>query len=208
MIIGIAGGSGSGKTTVVKNIIQKLPPNEVAVISQDAYYRDNSHLSLSERQKINFDHPNSLEFELLAKHLKQLNNKETIQQPIYSYITCTRSEETVAVSPKRVIIVEGILIFTNPMLRELLDIKVFVFTDADTRLTRIIRRDTLERGRTATAVLDRYEETVKPMHLQFIEPSKRYADIIVPEGGSNKVAINLLSTIIHNKLMEEKNFFS
>ncbi len=208
MIIGIAGGSGSGKTTVVKNIIQKLPPNEVAVISQDAYYRDNSHLSLSERQKINFDHPNSLEFELLAKHLRQLNNKETIQQPIYSYITCTRSEETVAVSPKRVIIVEGILIFTNPMLRELLDIKVFVFTDADTRLTRIIRRDTLERGRTATAVLDRYEETVKPMHLQFIEPSKRYADIIVPEGGSNKVAINLLSTIIHNKLMEEKNFFS
>lgn len=200
LIIGIAGGTGSGKTTVVKKIIEKLPVKSVAVLSQDAYYKDNGHLSMEDRQKINFDHPDSLEFGLLEKHIKELRNGLIIDQPIYSYLTCTRAKETIPVEPKKVVIIEGILILTQKFIRELFDIKVFVHADADDRLNRVIRRDIIERGRSVDVVLDRYEDTVKPMHEQFIEPSKRYADIIVPQGGKNKVAIEILTRYIEQKV--------
>lgn len=200
LIVGIAGGTGSGKTTVVKKIINRLPGGEVAVIPQDAYYRDNSHLPMEERQEINFDHPNSLEFELLVEHLKMLKEGEEVKQPIYSYLTCTRSEEFIPVAPKQVVVVEGILVLTNKKLRDMFDIKVFVDADADDRLSRVINRDIVDRGRSVGKVLERYEKTVKPMHLQFIEPSKKYADLIVPQGGSNEVAINVLAGIIKQNL--------
>jgi len=203
LIVGIAGGTGSGKTTVVKKIIQNFPPNEVVVLSQDSYYRDNKHLPLEERQQINFDHPNSIEFELLVEHLKQLQEGKSINQPIYSYLTCLRSEESVRVEPKKVIIVEGILILTNKELRDLFDIKVFVFADADDRLIRVINRDTVERGRDVKTVLERYLKSVKPMHEQFIEPSKTYADLIIPEGGQNTVAIQVVASIIEKNLAME-----
>jgi len=201
LIIGIAGGTGSGKTTVVKKLLQQFTKKEVAVINQDAYYFDSSHLSMEERQKINFDHPSSIEFDLLVKHIKQLKQNESINEPIYSYITCTRSTETITVEPKHVIIVEGILLFTDKRVRELCDIKVFVDAEADDRLIRIIQRDMLERGRTAEQVLDRYG-VVKQMHEQFIEPTKKFADIIVPQGGENKVAIKVLADTIKTKLRE------
>lgn len=200
LVVGIAGGTGSGKTTVVKEVVKRLPGNEVAIIPQDAYYRDNSHIPLEDRQEINFDHPDSIEFELLIEHIKALRRGEPVQQPIYSYLTSTRSEETVHVTPKSVVIVEGILILQNPRLRDLFDIKVYVDADTDDRLMRVITRDIEERGRTLENVLERYEKTVKPMHLQFIEPSKRYADIIVPQGGKNQVAINILTSIIEKNL--------
>lgn len=200
LIIGIAGGTGSGKTTVVRKIIERLPKGEVAVLPQDSYYRDSSHLPLDERQKINFDHPNSIEFELLQEHLKQLKNGMVIDQPIYSYLTCTRSEETISVKPTEVVIIEGILALTQPELRDLMDIKVFVDCDADDRLNRVIKRDIIERGRSVDMVLNRYEDTLKPMHLQFIEPTKRYADIIVPQGGNNHVAIDILTQFIQKNL--------
>lgn len=200
LIVGIAGGTGSGKTTVVKKILKKLPKDEVAILSQDAYYKDNSHLPIEERQKINFDHPSALEFDLLVKHLKQLKKGEDIRQPQYSYITCSRLDETTLVKPTDVIIVEGILVLTNKVLRDLFDIKVFVYADADDRLIRVIRRDLIQRGRTVENVLERYHDTVKPMHEQFIEPSKKYADLIVPEGGNNKVAIDILVSIIEKNL--------
>ena len=196
LVIGIAGGTGSGKTTVVKKIIEQFPENEVAVISQDSYYKDNSELSLEERQKINFDHPDSIEFDLLSKHIGMLKKGESIDEPIYSYLSCTRSDETKKVSPKNVVIVEGILILTDPKLRELFDIKLFVYTDDDVRLSRVIMRDIVERGRTVKDVLERYSATVRPMHIQFIEPSKRHADLIIPEGGHNKVAIGIISTLL------------
>jgi len=199
-IIGIAGGTGSGKTTVVRKVIESLPKDEVAIIPQDSYYKDNGHLPLEERQEINFDHPRSLEFRLLIEHIKLLKEGKPIQQPIYSYLTCTRSEETIAVKPKKVIIVEGILILQNAQLRNLMDIKVFVDADTDDRLMRVIQRDIIERGRSVNKVLERYEKTVKPMHLQFIEPTKRYADVIIPQGGENKVGIDLLSSIIEKNL--------
>lgn len=199
-IIGIAGGTGSGKTTVVKKIIERLPKDEVAIIPQDSYYRDNSHLPLEERQEMNFDHPRSLEFSLLIDHIKHLKNGDSVQQPIYSYLTCTRSKETILVEPKKVVIVEGILILANAQLRNLMDIKVFVDADNDDRLMRVIQRDLVERGRSVNKVLERYEKTVKPMHLQFIEPTKRYADIIIPQGGDNKVGIDILTSIIEKKL--------
>ncbi len=199
-IIGIAGGTGSGKTTVVRKIIESLPKDEVAIIPQDSYYKDNGHLPLEERQEINFDHPRSLEFRLLIEHIKRLKEGQAINQPIYSYLTCTRSEETILVEPKKVIIVEGILILQSAQLRDLMDIKVFVDADNDDRLMRVIQRDLVERGRSVNKVLERYEKTVKPMHLQFIEPTKRYADVIIPQGGENKVGINLLSTLIEKKL--------
>ncbi len=205
LIVGIAGGTGSGKTTVVNKIVKRLPQDEVVVIPQDAYYKDNSHLPLAERQKINFDHPWSLEFSLLVKHLKCLKKGETVQQPIYSYLTCTRARETITVEPRQVVIVEGILILTRSNLRNILDIKVFVDADADDRLSRVINRDIIERGRSISQVLERYDKTVKPMHLQFIEPSKRYADIIVPQGGNNFVAVNILSDIIRQTLETVKN---
>lgn len=200
MIIGIAGGSGCGKTTVVKEIIRRLPKNSVAVISQDAYYWDNGHLSPEEKLNINFDHPNSIEWSLLVEHLDLLRKGESIQMPQYSYVSCARSNETIHVEPKKVIIVEGILIFTDPELLKRIDIKVFVDAENDDRLTRIIRRDTIERGRDFRQVLEHYSKWVKPMHLQFIEPTKRYADIIVPQGGENKVAVQVLASRIQMKL--------
>ncbi|MDY6801943.1 MAG: uridine kinase [Bacteroidota bacterium] len=203
-IIGIAGGTGSGKTTVVKKIVARLPKNEVAIIPQDSYYRDNGHLPLEERQEINFDHPRSLEFRLLIEHIKRLKEGKAIEQPIYSYLTCTRSDETIPVSPKKVIIIEGILILQNSQLRNLMDIKVFVDADSDDRLMRVIQRDLVERGRSVNKVLDRYEKTVKPMHLQFIEPTKKYADIIIPQGGENKVGIDILTSILEKNLYKDK----
>jgi uridine kinase len=200
LIIGIAGGSGCGKTTVVKEIIRRLPKNSVTVIPQDAYYWDNGHLSPEEKLEINFDHPNSIEWSLLVQHLDNLRNGESIEMPQYSYVECARSKETTHVEPKQVIIVEGILIFTDPELIKRLDIKIFVDAENDDRLTRIIRRDTVERGRDFKQVLDHYSKWVKPMHLQFIEPSKRYADIIVPQGGENKVAVQVLVSRILMKL--------
>ncbi len=204
LIIGIAGGSGSGKTTVVKKIIGSLPPNSVSVISQDAYYRNNAHLSVEERAKINFDHPSSIEFRLLTEHINDLKEGKTIGMPIYSYLTCTRAEETVPVEPKKVIIVEGILILANPRLRKLLDVKVYVDADADDRLMRIIWRDIEERGRSFKEVLDHYDRFVKPMHLLFIDPNKRYADIIIPQGGKNQIAIDILTSRIKEKLFEKE----
>ncbi|MFC2112479.1 uridine kinase [Bacteroidota bacterium] len=200
LVVGIAGGSGSGKTTVVKRIMERLPEDDVAILPQDAYYYDNSQLELEARQEVNFDHPDSLEFPLLIDHINRLRSGENIDRPVYTYITCTRSDETINMKPREVIILEGILIFTNEDLRNLIDIKVFVDADADDRLGRIISRDIQERGRSVNKVLERYEKTVKPMHLQFIEPSKRYADIIVPQGGNNLVAIDILSATILNKL--------
>ncbi len=200
LIVGIAGGTGSGKTTVVRKIVEKLPQESVAILSQDSYYKDQGHLPLEERQKINFDHPNAIEFDLLIDHIKKLRQGFAIEEPIYSYITCTRSDKTIHVEPKDVIIVEGILVLTIPELRDLFDIKVFVDADADDRLIRVIRRDIKERGRDVETVLRRYLETVKPMHEQFIEPSKRYADLIVPEGGNNKVAIDILVSTIEKYL--------
>jgi uridine kinase len=199
-VIGIAGGTGSGKTTVVKKIRSELKKNQVSFLAQDSYYKDNSHLPVKERQAINFDHPDSIEFELLTEHVRRLKEGDPVDQPTYSYLTCTRQEEVIPVTPRPVIIVEGILIYTWKPLVDLIDIKVFVDADADDRLARVIHRDITERGRTAEMVLERYEKTVKPMHLQFIEPSKRYADIIVPQGGMNLVAIEILLNTIEKKL--------
>lgn len=199
-VIGIAGGTGCGKTTVVKKIMKNFPERQVTLIPQDSYYKDNSHLPLEERQKINFDHPESLEFDLLIDHLEKLKKGRPVKQPTYSYLTCTRNEETVLVQPRKVIIVEGILIFTQPELRKIFDIKVYVDAEPDDRLSRVIQRDIAERGRRVEQVLKRYYETVKPMHTQFIEPTKRFADIIVPQGGNNTVAINVLTTIVKERL--------
>lgn len=205
LVVGIAGGTGSGKTTVVKRIIGRLPGQSVVVIPQDSYYRDNSHVAPDMRKDINFDHPESIEFPLLVEHLEQLKAGFPVEQPVYSYITCTRMKETVQVLPRPVIILEGILILTHPPLRELMDIKVYVDADADDRLSRVIHRDIEERGRDVGQVLERYEKTVKPMHLQFIEPTKRYADIIVPQGGRNLVAIDILTSIIEKNLNHYEN---
>jgi uridine kinase len=202
LIVGIAGGTGSGKTTVVRKIIDNLPENTVTLVPQDSYYKDNSHLLLEERQKLNFDHPASIEWPLLTRHIRELKMGRPVNQPIYSYLTCTRQEETVRVKPTNVVIVEGILILTNRPLCELMDIKVYVDADADDRLGRVILRDIQERGRDVRKVLQRYEETVKPMHVEFIEPSKRFADIIIPQGGENKVGIEVLISLINQHLYE------
>ncbi len=204
LVIGIAGGTGSGKTTVVKKLVGQLPTSKVAILSQDSYYKDNSQLPLEERQKINFDHPNSIEFELLIEHLKRLKKGKSINEPIYSYLTCTRKKETKTIEPHDVVIVEGILILTNKKLRDLFDIKIFVYADDDDRLGRVIMRDIAERGRDVKKVLERYEDSVKPMHIQFIEPSKSFADLIIPQGGHNKVAIEVLSVIIEKNLKKTK----
>ena len=200
LVVGIAGGTGSGKTTVVNRILERLPEDKVAILPQDAYYYDNSRLKLEERQEVNYDHPDSVEFPLLIEHLSRLKRGEGVLRPIYSYLTCTRSDETLPLEPRPVTILEGILILTSEKLRDLIDIKVFVDADADDRLSRVVSRDIQERGRSVDKVLERYGKTVKPMHLQFIEPSKRYADIIVPQGGNNMVAIDILSTIILDRL--------
>jgi uridine kinase len=203
LIVGIAGGSGSGKTTVVRKIMEEFSNGEVVVIPQDAYYRDNAGIPPGERQKINFDHPDAVEFSLLIEHLRQLKKGKSIQMPVYSYLTCLRSDETVTIRPSKVVLVEGILILTDASLREMLDIKVFVDADPDDRLGRIIRRDMAERGRSVMNVLERYHDTVKPSHLQFIEPSKRYADIIIPGGGENQVGIEVLISIIEKHLLKQ-----
>lgn len=196
LVIGIAGGSGSGKTTVVKAITKQLS-GRVVVIPQDSYYKDSSHVPPEERQKINFDHPEAIDFALLCQHLAELKAGRTIEQPVYSYLTCSRSKtETVTVEPADVIIIEGILIFTCKELLDQMDIKIFVDADDDDRLTRIILRDIAERGRNVETAISHYCDIVKPMHLQFIEPSKRYADIIIPQGGHNKVAIDVIAATI------------
>ena len=200
IIIGIAGGTGSGKTTVVDKILTSFPAGEVAVIPQDSYYKDSSHIPVEERSKINFDEPAAIEWSLLTEQLSRLRDGHTIQMPTYSYLTCTRQAETVEVSPCDVVLVEGILVLTDPVLREMMDVKVFVDADADDRLIRVIARDCIERGRTPQMVIDRYEKVLKPMHCQYIEPSKRYADLIVPQGGSNTVAIRLLTDYIESRL--------
>jgi uridine kinase len=202
LIVGIAGGTGSGKTTVVDKIVSLFPNGEVIVIPQDAYYKDNSSIPLSERQKINFDHPDSVEFILLIDHLKQLKKGKKIEMPVYSYLTCIRAKETIPLKPARVVIVEGILILSDEGLRNMMDIKVFVDADADDRLGRVIQRDIIERGRSVMTVLERYHDTVKPSHLQFIEPTKRYADIIIPGGGQNQVGIDVLASIIERHLLK------
>ncbi len=200
LIIGIAGGSGSGKTTVVNKLVGGMDGRRVTVICQDNYYNDNSGLTLAERRKINFDHPNAIEFPLLIEHLKTLRSGRAVDMPTYSFVESTRLAETVRVEPRDVIIVEGILVLAVAELREIMDIKVFVDADADDRLARRIRRDVRDRGRLLENVLNHYETTVKPMHLQFIEPSKRYADLIVPQGGDNEIAIDVLRHSIEKKI--------
>lgn len=201
MIIGIAGGTGSGKTTVVREIMMQFPKQDVVLVSQDNYYYDSSNLSEEEKKKMNFDHPNSIEFSLLERHVHSLKNGEPIVQPSYSYITCSRGEG-LKVEPTKVVIVEGILILNSAGLRDLCDVKVYVDAPSDERLIRVIRRDILERGRNVEEVLRRYEETTSPMHEQFIEPTKKFADIIIPHGGYNIIAIGVLGDMIKNKLRE------
>jgi len=200
LVIGIAGGSGSGKTTVVKALTDQLK-EKVVVIPQDSYYKDLSEATEEEKRAHNFDHPDAIDFKLLNSHLKDLKENKAIEQPVYSYITCSRSKtETITVEPADVIIIEGILIFTHPELRKQLDIKIFVDADDDDRLMRVMARDIKERGKDVDWVIERYSRTVKPMYLQFIEPSKRYADIIIPQGGHNKVAIDVISATIEKAL--------
>ena len=200
LIIGIAGGTGCGKTTVVQQIIEQLPQGEVAVISQDAYYKDLSHLTKAERGQVNFDHPNSIDFELLIQHIEALRAGKSIEIPVYSFVEETRLSETKTTAPKKVIIVEGILVLSNPKLRELFDMKIYVHADSDERLIRRLQRDIKERGHDLEKVLFRYQNAVKPMHNEFIEPSKEFADIIIPNNNYNTVAVDMVRTIINEKL--------
>ena len=204
LVIGISGGSGSGKTTVVRAIMEKLN-QKVVVIPQDCYYKDSSNLTDEEKRVHNFDHPDAIEWTLLCEQLKDLKAGKSIEQPVYSFISCSRSRtETTKVEPADVIIIEGILIFTCKQLRDQMDIKIFVDADYDDRLMRIMERDISERGKDVHWVIERYSRTVKPMHLQFIEPSKRYADIIIPQGGHNKVAIDVITATIEKELKKQK----
>ena len=200
LIFGIAGGTGSGKTTVVHQIMNELPDTEVGVISQDSYYKETHNLSYDERALINLDHPRSIDFELLERHLKALKAGETIDQPVYSFIQHNRTDDTVSTHPRKVMIVEGILILTNPELRELFDVKVYVHADSDERLIRRLKRDISERGRDIDEVLTRYQNTLKPMHEQFIEPSKAFADIIIPNDKYNTVAIDVVRAVINQRI--------
>lgn len=200
LVIGIAGGTGSGKTTVVNQILNELPADEVCVISQDSYYKETNNLTYQERTKINFDHPKAIDFELLVSHLRALKNGDVIEQPVYSFVTHNRTIDTLITHPRKVVIVEGILIFNSTELRELFDIKIFVHADTDERLIRRLRRDIEERGRDVNEVITRYQTTLKPMHLQFIEPTKTYADIIIPNDRYNTVAIDIVRTVISQKL--------
>ena len=204
IIIGIAGGTGSGKTTVVKRIIESLPAGAVSVLPQDSYYKDSSHIPPEERQKINFDEPAAFDWDLLLSQLKQLREGKSIEVPTYSYLTCTRQPETVPMQPRDVVIVEGILVFSDARLRKMMDIKVFVDADADDRLIRVINRDCIERGRTPEMVVERYERVLKPMHNMYIEPAKRFADLIIPQGGNNTVAIKLLKEYIEGRINARK----
>jgi len=201
LIIGIAGGTGSGKTTVVHQIMNELPDAEVGIISQDSYYKENKNMSYEERSNINFDHPRAIDFELLVAHLKELKQGNIINQPVYSFIKHNRTDDVVITHPRKVMIVEGILIFTNPELRDLFDIKVYVHADSDERLIRRLRRDISERGRDMEEVLTRYQHTLKPMHEQFIEPTKAYADIIIPNDKFNTVAIDVVRAVINQRIL-------
>lgn len=204
LVIGIAGGSGSGKTTVVKAITERLEGKKVVVIPQDSYYKDSSDLTDEEKRVYNFDHPNAIDWELLSSQLADLKAGKAIDQPVYSYISCSRSKtEKIHIEPADVIIIEGILIFTDRHLLDQMDIKIFVDADDDDRLMRVMARDITERGKDVRWVIERYTNTVKPMYLQFIEPSKRYADIIIPQGGHNKVAIDIITNTVEKSLMEK-----
>lgn len=203
-IIGIAGGTGSGKTTVVKKIVEALPPHFVAVVPLDSYYNDTSHMTEEERMAINFDHPDAFDWQLLVKHVDLLRNGEAVEQPTYSYLKCNREKETVHVEPKPVIIIEGIMALLNKQLRDMMDLKIFVDTDSDERLIRNIQRDCVERGRTVEMVIDRYHKVLKPMHEQFIEPTKKFADLIIPLGGENKTGIHILKKYIEGIVSNEK----
>ena len=203
-IIGIAGGTGSGKTTVVKKIVEALPPHFVAVVPLDSYYNDTSHMTEEERRAINFDHPDAFDWQLLVKHVELLRNGEAVEQPTYSYLKCNREKETVHVEPKPVIIIEGIMALLNKQLRDMMDLKIFVDTDSDERLIRNIQRDCVERGRSVEMVIDRYHKVLKPMHEQFIEPTKKFADLIVPLGGENKTGIHILKKYIEGIFSNEK----
>ena len=200
LIIGIAGGTGSGKTTVVNKIVKELPTDEVCVISQDSYYNATDNLSYDERTKINFDHPRAIDFDLIIRHLKDLKKGKTIDQPVYSFVSHNRTTDVIKTHPRKVVVIEGILIFNNEELRDLFDIKIFVHADTDERLIRRVRRDINERGRDVNEVLSRYQDTLKPMHQQFIEPTKNYADLIIPNDRHNDVAIDIVRTVITNRL--------
>lgn len=200
LIIGIAGGTGSGKTTVVHQIMNELPETEVGIISQDSYYKQNIGMSYEERSNINFDHPRAIDFELLVQHLKDLKNGKTIEQPVYSFVTHNRTDDTIITHARKVMIVEGILILANPELRDIFDIKVYVHADSDERLIRRLKRDIAERGRDMEEVLNRYQTTLKPMHQQFIEPTKAFADIIIPNDKYNTVAIDVVRAVINQRL--------
>ncbi|MGB5371286.1 MAG: uridine kinase [Flavobacteriaceae bacterium] len=201
LIIGIAGGTGCGKTTVVNQIINELQSGDVGVISQDSYYKDLSHLNLEERRKTNFDHPKSIDFELLESHLTQLRSGISVAQPVYSFLECNRTDTTILTKPTKVLIVEGILILTNPTIREMFDIKIYVHADSDERLIRRVKRDVNERGWNLDETLQKYQSNIKPMHEQFIEPSKEHADIIIPNNTYNTVAIDIVRTIINQKIV-------
>jgi uridine kinase len=200
LIIGIAGGTGSGKTTVAKKIIKNLQRGNVILLSQDSYYKDSSNVPFEERQCINFDHPDAFDWDLLIKHVQQLLKGKSIEQPVYDFITSTRLAQTVHIEPCEVLIIEGIMTLWNKKLRDLMNLKIYVDADADERLIRVIRRDMVERGRTADAVIERYLRVLKPMHREFIEPCKRYADVIIPEGGDNAAAIEMMSMFISKHL--------
>ena len=202
-IIGIAGGTGSGKTTVVNKIVEALPPHYVAVVPLDSYYNDTSEMIEEERHAINFDHPDAFDWKLLAKHVDDLRKGIAIEQPTYSYLLCNRLKETIHVSPKPVIIIEGIMTLLNKRLRDIMDLKIFVDADPDERLIRNIQRDTIDRGRTVSMVVERYLEVLKPMHEQFIEPTKRYADLIIPQGGENERGIGILCRYIEGLVPTE-----
>lgn len=206
LVIGIAGGSGSGKTTVVRAIKERLQGEKVVTIPLDSYYKDSSDKTDEEKRNLNFDHPDAIDWPLICKQLRELKQGKTVEQPVYSYISCSRSKtETITVEPADVIIIEGILVFTCKELRDQMNIKIFVDADDDDRLMRVMTRDIAERGKDVRWVIERYSRTVKPMYLQFIEPSKRYADIIIPQGGHNTVAIDVITTTIEKELNEQKN---
>lgn len=197
-IIGIAGGTGSGKTTVVKKIAAALPPHHVVVVPLDSYYNDTTHMTEEERHSINFDHPDAFDWKLLIKQVNELRNGIAVEQPTYSYLKCNRLKETVHIEPKPVIIIEGIMTLLNKKLRDMMDLKIYVDTDSDERLIRNIQRDVIERGRTVEMVINRYLDVLKPMHEQFIEPTKKYADLIIPQGGENHRGINILCRYIES----------
>lgn len=201
LIIGVGGGSGSGKTTVVRHILNGIGEQNIQLLQHDSYYRDLSHLPLEERMKQNFDHPASLETELMIRHVDALKNGYQVDVPVYDFAAHTRSEETESITPKEIILLDGILIFTEPELRKQMDIKIFVDTDGDVRLLRRIKRDIMERGRDLEGVMNQYERYVRPMHLEFVEPSKRYADVIIPRGGENQVALEMVIATIREKLV-------